>query len=142
MDASISGPMDAGVLVDAALRSDSAIDAGVLPCGGARVFGLCWYLAGTDTSCSDACTSRGGFDPRAIEYIGTPSQGGSAAECQQVMIALGRSGTVGAAERPDKGLGCHLWNDGALYWLQSPSFEPTAVTPAGTDVRLACACLQ
>lgn len=141
MDASRA--LDASGALDAAMKLDSGTDARTPPmCEGQLVFGLCWYLARADTSCNDACAIHSGFDTRALGYIGIPSQGGSQAECQQILTMLGRSGTVGVATRPDDGLGCHVWSNGTLYWLQSPAFDPNAASPSGTGARIACACLQ
>lgn len=116
------------------------IDAGnPSSCGGTRQLGLCWYLADADTSCSSECAYKGGFDNRALGYIGTPSQGGSLSECAQVLAALGRQGSVAEATQ-QIGLGCHVWNNGDLWWLQSPAFSASTATPKGTGAQIACAC--
>jgi hypothetical protein len=108
-------------------------------CGGAEQFELCWYLAAADTSCNSECMDKGGFDSRALGYIGTPGQGGSLSECTQVLDALGRPGMVAEATQ-QIGLGCHVWNNGDLWWLQSPAFSVNAATPEGTGARIVCAC--
>lgn len=146
-----SGFVDAGAVVggdagqtgpDAGGADAGGHDAGILGCGGRVVFGLCWYLGATGDSCNETCSRNGGFDLRAIEYVGTSSQGGSLAECTQIMRAFGIAGTVGEGKRSDNlGAGCHLWTDGAPWWLDDPSerFGP------GEDlsgVRIACACIR
>jgi hypothetical protein len=130
IDAGLPYQGDAGTMTDAG----NAID-----CGGALQFNLCWYLAAADTSCTNECTNKGGVDSRAPNYIGTPAQGGSTAECEQVLTALGRPGPVAAGTQED-GLGCHLWNNGDRWWLQSPAFSANASTPNGTGARIVCAC--
>jgi hypothetical protein len=140
MDASQDAAMDASQ--DAAM--DSGVDASMPPCGGERVFGLCWYLATTATNCNQACSSKGGFDTRAVDYVGTPAQGGSVEECTQILTALGQPGSVTTAMRTDSyGLGCHLWTDGTTrFWLIDPPFTPSKTIPSGTPVRIACACTR
>jgi len=141
-----AGTRDAGV--DAGGRDagtdagvDAGTDAGVSPCAGQSVFGLCWYLAAFDTSCNEECSTRGGFDTRARSYIGTSSQGGSLAECTQILTALGRPGTVGEAMRADNfTFGCHVWTDDARWWLSTgPALDPST---AAAEVRMACACTR
>jgi hypothetical protein len=124
MDATVSMPLDAG---------------NPASCGGARRFELCWYLAQEDTSCNSECANKGGFDPRALSYIGTAAQGGSAEQCEQVLTALGEPGPVSPGTQ-QIGLGCHLWNNNDRWWLQSPTFSPNAATPEGTGARITCAC--
>ena len=130
-----AGGADAGVL-------DGGHDAGAMSCGGRVVFGLCWYLGASGDSCNEACSRNGGFDPRAIEYVGTSNQGGSLAECTQVMRAFGIAATVGEGKRSDDlGAGCHLWTDGAPWWLDDPS-ERFAAGEDASGVRIACACAR
>lgn len=130
IDAATPMPVDAGTPIDAG---------NPVSCGGARQFDLCWYLAAEDTSCNDECADKGGFDSRALAYVGTENQGGSELQCEQVLTAVGRPGTV-AIGTQQIGLGCHLWNNGDRWWLQSPAFSANAATPQGTGARIACAC--
>lgn len=131
---------DAAIMDAAAADAGTTLDAGALPsCGGERVFGLCWYLSADDTSCNTECATKGGFDARALNYVGVPNQGGSQAECSAILRALGLPGTVSIGTQRI-GLGCHRWSDGALWWIQSPAFSPTVAAPSGTNVRVACAC--
>jgi hypothetical protein len=114
-------------------------------CAGTRAFGLCWYLGAPGVSCSQACAARGGFDTRAIHYVGTTSQGGSQAACTQILTALGQPGPVIAAIRTDgSGLGCHVWSDGTRFWLDDPGplFKPTATAPGNLPVEIACGCIR
>jgi hypothetical protein len=134
-DASLAPRPDAA----AATAPDAATS---LPCGGSRVLGLCWYFSDPETSCNDSCSSRGGFDSRATQYVGTTSQGGSVDACRQILTALGKPGSVVTATRDDNlGLGCHVWTDGTRYWLDDPSplFMPALVAPPQASVACACA---
>jgi hypothetical protein len=137
MDAMIATPP-----TDAAMQADAPDANKPSPCSGQSTFGLCWHLASEDTSCNDECANKGGFDSRALGYIGIAAQGGSQVECMQIFQALGQSGSVVVATRQDSGLGCHLWNDGTLYWLQQPAFTPDSAAPRGTRARIVCACLR
>jgi hypothetical protein len=144
MDASQDAAMDASQ--DAAMDAsqDAGVDASMPACGGERVFGLCWYLAQANTSCNQECSNKGGFDTRAVPYVGTADQGGSIEECAEILTALGKPKAVVAAKRSDgNGLGCHVWSNGTdTYWLVDPPFSPSAAVPSGTAVRIACACTR
>ena len=128
---------------DAGADLDAGNDAGQAPaCEGELLYALCWYLAPTETSCNDACASHGGFDARGTSYVGTQSQGGSLAECSQLMSALGRTGSVEEGTRSDDyGMGCHVWTDGTNWWLNDPGplFRPTVSAPGA---RIVCACVR
>lgn len=143
-DAAADAAQDAGTDASQDAAMDAAVDASMPACGGERVFGLCWYLAKASTSCNQECSSKGGFDTRALQYVGTPNQGGSLDECTEILTALGHPATVIAAMRSDgQGLGCHVWgstNDN--YWLVSPPFSPSIAAPSGTAVRIACSCAR
>jgi hypothetical protein len=129
---SASGGSDAG--------ASNPSEAGTTACDGRRVFGLCWYLGPTGANCNETCLRNGGFDTRTVDYVGTSNQGGSLNECTQILRALGVTETVGEGKRSDSlGLGCHLWTDGAPWWLEDPS-ERFGPTEDFLGVRIACAC--
>jgi hypothetical protein len=97
-------------------------------CGtdGALLYGICWYLGSAGQDCFEVCGSHGGYDDDTPEYVGTPSQGGSVEECEAIFEALGYTDTVSPGYREDgRGLGCHRWSDGSLWWLDSPDFDPS-----------------
>lgn len=109
-------------------------------CGtdGALLYGICWYLGDFTENCYTVCSSHGGYDSDTPEYVGTPSQGGSIEECSAILEALGYSGTVSEGYREDGlGLGCHVWRDGGLWWLDSPDFEPGDTAENG---QIVCGC--
>lgn len=130
-------PTDAGS--DAG--SDAGHDAGTTaPCDGRRLFGLCWYLGAAGASCNTECAPHGGYDTRATSYIGTESQGGSYEECDAILDLLGRSSRLGEGKRDDDyGLGCHVWTDGDLWWLNTPQFRPSV---SASGVRIVCGCIR
>jgi hypothetical protein len=139
--------------VDAAAPNEPlAPDAGNEPvpplepeCGGALLDGICWYLGGAGEACNDVCATRGGFEPAATAWVGTPAQGGSIESCTAVLSALGElPGLVTEGFREDElGLGCHIFLDAAAaasaWWLTAPEFSPAAFA---TSARLACGCLR
>jgi hypothetical protein len=132
--------LDAGVSTDAGVDAAAPADAELPPCGGAWVRGLCWYFGAFDNSCQQVCSSRGGYDARTPGVVGTVAQGGSVQACNEVLAALGQSGSATPARRSDdKGYGCHLWGSD-LWWIENmPAFSPSV---AGPSARIACACLR
>jgi len=93
---------------------------------GALLWGICWHLGSPGQDCFEVCGSHGGYHDDTPEYVGTPGQGGSVEECEAIFDALGYSGTVSEGYRDDgRGLGCHRWSDGSLWWLDDPSFDPS-----------------
>lgn len=107
---------------------------------GALLWGICWYLGAPGQSCTEVCASHGGYSDSTPEHVGVESQGGSPEECGQIFTALGYTRTVNEGYRDDgRGLGCHRWNDGVLWWLNRPAFDPThSMDPA----QVACGCLE
>lgn len=117
---------------------DAGADAATPPCAGEALLGSCWYLGAANTSCNQLCSTHGGFDTNANSYVGSSSQGGSLANCQRVLSALGASGTAASGRRPGgPGLGCHIWSDGQPWWLTSPDATPDVAIP---EARIACGC--
>ena len=117
-------------------------DAGLPACTGAPALGLCWHLGAFGASCDVACdTNYGGFDQRTIFYTGEPREGGSLANCRTVLLALGITAAPSASYRPDGlGLGCHLWNTGATYWIDDRQSGPFASGDSYFAARRVCAC--
>ncbi len=137
-----TGTKNIGPLPNLRGALNSLSSPGVCTAGGVSLAGGCWYLGGYDQSCLDVCASRGGYSSVTASYLGTPSQGGNLSNCQQVLSALGYSGTVWEGFRSDGlGLGCHRWNDGQSWWLNSPAFDPASKTTGGS-AQIACACIN
>jgi hypothetical protein len=136
------GTEDSSDILDAEATKDAAADAVVEDtgpaCGGTLLFGLCWYLTPTETSCNQHCADRGGYNAETASYVGTSSQGGSVDDCEDILNALGHSGGVSTGSRTDgNGYGCHIWSDDNAWWLSSPDFDPS---DSSSNVTMACAC--
>lgn len=54
-------------------------------CGGVSVGGFCWYLGAYGQSCSEVCSSRGGYHQATESFAGS---GGSHRNCVDVVAAL------------------------------------------------------
>lgn len=61
-------------------------------CSGVMVGGYCWYAGAQGQSCTQVCSSRGGVNIAGTRnYAGS---GGTNAQCQSVLNALGHAGEV------------------------------------------------
>ena len=116
----------------------------LLSCAGTAVLGLCWHLGGYGASCDQTCDAgHGGFDSRTIYYTGEPREGGSLANCQTVLFALGVTTAPMGGYRPDGlGLGCHVFNSGASYWIDDRQDGPFDSGDSYFAARRACACVR
>jgi hypothetical protein len=113
-------------------------DSGV--CAGVAYGGICWYLGPTGSSCQQVCAKHGQPAPAAASYVGTTVQGGSISECRTLFGLLGMKGELESGTRSDGlGLGCHMVQTSALWWLSSPSFS---VSAGAATIRLVCGCTQ
>ncbi|HET9953128.1 MAG TPA: hypothetical protein VFQ61_01420 [Polyangiaceae bacterium] len=113
-------------------------------CAGKRVLDVCWYLGKFDESCTQVCESHGGVADAALVVIGVSEQGGSAAECRQVLDAFEQGGALSQGTRTDGlGLGCFLRverNDRTTrWWLSAPAYD---VDAHHTTARRACGCAR
>jgi hypothetical protein len=118
--------------------ADAAAETGIA-CAGPSRGGICWYLGPQGSSCQQVCASHGQLAPGAVGHVGTPSQGGSLAECGILLGLLGISGTPTNGARSDGlGLGCHVYN-AVPWWLSSPNFSASA---AHASASLVCGCTQ
>lgn len=133
-------PVDDGD-VDPDGSSEVVEEADVAPeptCDGLSMWDVCWYLGEANATCSETCEAHGGFSDLAPRHVGSAAQGGSREECETLMTALGQEGTVTVGSAvTDKGLGCHRWADGALYWVQDVDLDPGA---RHAPAQLACGC--
>jgi hypothetical protein len=138
-DSDTDGETDGDTDTDAGADSDTDTDADTDCGGGAPLWGICWYLGGAGQSCLDVCALHGGYVSEVPEYVGIASQGGSLAECGEIFAALGYADVVIEGARSDGlGLGCHRWEDGVLWWLNFPAFDPADSVSAA---ELACGCV-
>lgn len=107
-------------------------------CSGTGHAGVCWYLGSAGSTCQQVCASHGQPSTSAAAQVGSTKQGGSVARCGTLLRLLGISGTPTSATRTDGlGFGCHIFDDGTLWWLTSPDFK---VTAGRSGVRLVCGC--
>lgn len=144
-DAAIADARDAGI--DARTPSasgssgpDADAQGGAAPgsCAGVAHGGLCWYIGEGGASCEQTCAPHGGFVPEAAAFVGTAGQGGSLAQCTEILGLLGRGQPVIQASRADVGVGCHLWGvEEQSFWLTAPDFSPTAGL---SSARIVCGC--
>jgi hypothetical protein len=96
-------------------------------------------LTNAGNSCSNYCSSRGGYDEATESIVGTANQGGSRSKCEDIFNALGYSGGVNeGTHNSGLGVGCNLWTDnGSRWWCRHPSRDPDV----GLDrLRMVCAC--
>jgi hypothetical protein len=112
-------------------------------CSGAVYSGICWYLAATGESCTQACASHGGPSSLAASHVGTTAQGGSRDECAAILALLGVAGTV-QSSMSISGVGCISYigttaSGPGLYWVSTPAFSETA---SMEGAQPACGCLQ
>lgn len=130
-----AGPPDAG---SGTPDAGSAMpDAGTPTCD-VPLFGMCWYMSAANQSCTQTCASHGGVDTNFTKYVGTALQGGSLANCKNVLGKLGAPTSVLTAIRTDfYGFGCHVWN-GTSYWLSPRPNASESV--AAASARIACGC--
>lgn len=134
------GPLITGTRVTAAEYFDDTVSTmrytaatGGGPCSGTVVGGFCWYFGAVGQSCDTVCTTRGGYNAATHSYAGS---GGTIANCQSVMTALGGTGTVG--NNPGSRLGC-AWMD-AINVYQWTSPMGTDGATSHPSWRRACAC--
>ena len=142
-DAAVSGGMDASIDAgDASVPTpDAGMDAGtsvVRTCAaGQQLGGYCWFLSPVSRSCNTTCAAHGGYEA-SLDWIGTPTQGGSRERCDAVLTVLqGIDADTTAGTRSDgRGVGCHLY-ESTRWWLAAPDFNPAAYY---LKTRIACSC--
>jgi hypothetical protein len=102
--------------------------------GGALVGGSCWYLAESNESCAETCSTHGGYDEATKTYAGSA---GTVANCKAVLNALGgynywRGDVCGLG-----GIGCHKYTGNGWRDL-----APTTADATPNDgSKRACACV-
>ncbi|MEM7676861.1 MAG: hypothetical protein AAF449_12730, partial [Myxococcota bacterium] len=87
-------------------------------CNGLWAEGRCWSIGEPGWSCNLTCEDRQGAIPDSRSGEEDPQT------CERVFNQLGAPGSIVGVTRTDgKGLGCHRWRNGQLYWLSSPDFD-------------------
>jgi hypothetical protein len=110
----------------------------VCAASGVEVGGSCWYYGANGGSCTDACTAVSLiYDDATRTFAGS---GGTEANCQAVLDALGAPGTtVGTgAVNPSYNFGCG-YDVGWTLRLRYPN-SPTDANAIDPGFRRACAC--
>jgi hypothetical protein len=131
------GDVEPDVLAEVADEPDAAAEP---TCGGLTMWDVCWYLGEANESCNTTCGAHGGHSDGSAGHVGSASQGGSAEDCGTLLAALGHEGDVTAGSGVDgKGLGCHRWNDGVLYWVEDIDLDPEASHP---PAQVVCGCVE
>ena len=103
-------------------------------CGGVEVGGYCWYYGGTNQSCTQVCSTRGGYNAATNTFAG---RDGNNANCSAVASALGLSSTVTTLTSCFGPYGC-MEAYGNTYRCTNGG----ATTAGGSDsfMRRICAC--
>jgi hypothetical protein len=141
-DSAIVEAKDAGVDQPGPISfsGDADVPADATPgqCAGAAHGGVCWYLGEAGATCEQTCGPHGGSAPEALGFVGTVAQGGSSAQCAEILGLLGHGQAVIEASRVDVGIGCHLWGaEEQAFWLTAPDLSPAAASSAA---RIVCGC--
>jgi hypothetical protein len=113
----------------------------VLDClsGGVEAAGLpgtCWYSGALGENCDTVCGNASGlaYGDATKTYAGS---GGTDAQCQEVMTALGQSGSVTSAAT-GLGLGCGRYQSG----YNGRDTDATLSTASDSSFSRACACRE
>jgi hypothetical protein len=105
-------------------------------CSGASVGSYCWYYASSQgQSCDTVCTSHGGCNLTGTQnYAGSS---GTNTQCQNVLTALGVSGTVFSTS-DQNGSGCARFTDDGTY--NGRDSDTTTCSSTYAWAQRACAC--
>ncbi len=120
--------------------SDPSECGGLSPCeeaGGKVVGGFCWLKSGANKSCAQTCTEAGSTCNLSgtKDYAGS---GGSSANCQSVLDALGKTGSGSVTDGTSYfGLSCNWDSSGDRNRVTSPATSCSAYAP---NTYQACAC--
>lgn len=103
-------------------------------CAGTLVGGYCWYYGTSGGSCTTACSTHGGYNSATQTYAGDL---GSDANCNAVIIALGKGSANPGAVSSTQGVGCIIYF-GMTYGRYSGA--ATTAAASGSSIQRACAC--
>ena len=110
---------------------------GCAAAGGQAVGGFCWFLGAIGASCDATCTGMGRTcSPGTISYAGT---GGTDAQCQSVLTALGFPGAV-STYGDGSGIGCTVLAPGIFNFPRREVGAPTTCAGLSTNTNPARAC--
>lgn len=119
---------------------EDVTDAPASTCSGTEAGGYCWYFGSENLSCSDVCSSHGGYNEATRTYAGSD---GSPGNCKNIITALNIA-QDDFFETAQGGLGCFAIQTTSGnyygYWDEQPTTaDATYVTPGR---RRICACQQ
>jgi hypothetical protein len=129
---------DAALIQATITTHTNAIEAALDPCSAGQIVGgFCWLLGNAGLSCDTVCTSVGKTcDPATISYAGS---GGSDANCQAVLNALGVAGPLTLPSDPcSPAVGCSFDGTSITTRCATPT---TTCNAAAYPLLRACACL-
>jgi hypothetical protein len=108
-----------------------------MPCAGTVVGGFCWFMGAVGQSCDTVCTGAGLiYDDGGTR--GFAGSGGTNAQCQSVLDALGASGTGAPSDLTCvDGYGCVTNTTAARVHCLLPA---TTATASNAIVHRMCAC--
>ena len=101
------------------------------PGSGISAAGYIWSLGCQNTTCNAICASRGGVSA-GYSFIG-----GSTANCQIILDAIGLGTGSVSANFCAQGAGCYI--NPTRYLCTSPAFDPNFSSP--TDIKV-CSCVN
>lgn len=104
-----------------------------------KVGGYCWYLGEFAQSCDVVCSTHGGYNSATATFAGNSGSTSNAANCLDVLTALGRTGTFfgsySCSSRPTAGCLQHL-NTNLVRCVNAV----TTSSASHPRYRRACAC--
>lgn len=123
---------DSNTILDTAVGTVSG------DCGGQWNGGYCWYRSASSQSCTDVCSTHGGYNAATRTYTGDQ---GTNANCGSVMNGLGSPAGTSATSSSDCKDGAQ--NSGCSFSLSSNMRCTNGATTAGyAGNQRACACNQ
>jgi hypothetical protein len=100
-----------------------------VPCAGVRVNDYCWYLGDLGQSCSQGCSTHGGYNEATCTYAGSD---GTNKNCLQILSALGapQNAVAQVSDNCEVGIGC---SSVVLYYNGISFFPRYCVNPSTTS---------
>ena len=117
---------------------------GAAPCAGTRVGGFCWYFGSNNQSCTDVCSTHGGYHSATQTYAGS---GGNNTQCGDVMTALSiisPTPVTATGSGTYAGMGCASDYSNNAFTIRSTATTTEGASSNGQSefVRRACACQE
>lgn len=131
-------PSDGPTTDDSTTDDSSGASGSTQPCGGAWSAGFCWYYGDLYESCTDVCSTHGGYDQAGTrDYVGSGAPDDT--RCGEIMPLVGVNRPV-ATVISSSGHGCYWFeDDDTVHWERG---GPTQAGSRSINVRRLCACLE